>query len=157
MVPDQMTLLILLYAGLSVLMIALSVPLIQGRVKPNAWYGFRIPLTLNNPDIWYPANRYAGWSLLAYGLVLLVVTLGLPLLLGTPSTEDTTDLYALSVAAHSVHQVAQQPLGVLPFGHVIDMAQVTTQLGGPLHQRHIVTAVGDRESSRHPGHASPDH
>lgn len=94
-----MTLLILLYAGLSLLLIALSVPLIQGRVKPNAWYGFRIPLTLNGPDIWYPANRYAGQLLLAYGLVLLVVTLGLPFVLGMPPTEGATDVYALCIAA----------------------------------------------------------
>ena len=79
-----MTLLILVYAGMSLLMIVLAVPLIQGRVQPNAWYGFRIRLTLDDPDIWYPANRYAGWLLLAYGLVLMVVTLGLPLLLGMP-------------------------------------------------------------------------
>jgi hypothetical protein len=59
-----MRLLILLFAGFNVLLIALSVPMIQGRVKPNPWYGFRIPLTLNNADIWYPANRYAGQLLL---------------------------------------------------------------------------------------------
>jgi uncharacterized membrane protein len=101
-----MTLLILLYAGLSVLMIGLSVPLIQGRVKPNAWYGFRIPLTLNDPDIWYLANRYAGQLLLAYALVLLVVTLGLPLLLGMPTTEGATDVYALCVAAVALVGIA---------------------------------------------------
>jgi hypothetical protein len=48
----------------------LSVQLIKGWVKPNTCYGFCIPLTLNNPNIWYPPNRYAGWLLLACGLLL---------------------------------------------------------------------------------------
>ena len=46
-----MMLLLPLFAGLSLLLIGLAVPLIRGRVKPNAWYGFRIPLTLDNPEI----------------------------------------------------------------------------------------------------------
>jgi hypothetical protein len=91
--------LVLLFVGLSLLFIGLSIPLIRGWVKPNHWYGFRIPLTLNNPDIWYPANRYAGWLLLIYGLVLLVVSLGLPFLLGGRADELATDIYGLSVAA----------------------------------------------------------
>lgn len=64
------------------LMIALAIPMIRGRVKPNGLYGFRIPLTLDNPQIWYPANRYAGWLLLAWALISLVAVLGLPLLPG---------------------------------------------------------------------------
>lgn len=94
-----MTLLILLFAGVSLLMIGLSVPLIRGWVKPNPWYGLRIPLTLNNPDIWYPANRYAGWLLLIYGLVMLVVSLGLPILLRERATDAAIDIYGISLAA----------------------------------------------------------
>jgi hypothetical protein len=93
-----MMLLVLLFAGLSLLLIGLAVPLIRGRVKPNAWYGFRIPLTLDNPEIWYPANRYAGRLLLVYGLVLLAVTLGLPLLLGGYPEERATGIYGFSMA-----------------------------------------------------------
>jgi hypothetical protein len=94
-----MTLLILLCAGVSLLMIGLSVPLIGGWVKPNPWYGLRIPLTLDNPDIWYPANRYAGWLLLIYGLVMLAVSLGLPILLDGLAEEAAVNTYGLSVAA----------------------------------------------------------
>jgi hypothetical protein len=94
-----MTLLVLVYAGFSLLLIALSVPLIRGWVRPNAWYSFRIPLTLSDPAIWYPANRYAGQLLLVYTLVLLVVTPGLPLVLGMLPRGPATDLYAVSVAA----------------------------------------------------------
>jgi hypothetical protein len=35
-------------------------------------YGFRVPQTLNNPALWYPANAYAGqrlfWSGIAIGI-----------------------------------------------------------------------------------------
>jgi len=44
-----MILTILLFAGLSILLIGLSIPLMQGRVKPNAWYGLRISYTHDNP------------------------------------------------------------------------------------------------------------
>ena len=94
-----MTLLILFMAGTSLLMIGLAVPLILGRIKPNHWYGLRIPLTLNNPGIWYPANRYAGWLLLIYGLVLLVVSLVLPFPLSGLEEEVATGIYGLVVAA----------------------------------------------------------
>lgn len=61
------------------LVIALAIPMIRGRVKPNSLYGFRIPLTLDNPEIWYPANRFAGWLLLIWALISLAATLVLPL------------------------------------------------------------------------------
>ena len=40
----------------------LSVPMTLRRVPPNPIYGFRTRLTLSSPDIWYPANAFAGWS-----------------------------------------------------------------------------------------------
>jgi len=43
---------------------ALSVPLILKKVRPNPLYGFRTPRTLSNPEIWYPANAFAGWAML---------------------------------------------------------------------------------------------
>ena len=42
------------------LVIVLGVPLIRGRVRPNPWYGFRVRRTLEDPEVWYPANRYAA-------------------------------------------------------------------------------------------------
>ena len=94
-----MALLVLFFVVTSLLMVGLALPLIRGRIKPNHWYGFRIPLTLNNPGIWYPANRYAGWLLLIYGLVLLVVSLALPILLSGLPEEEAMSLYGLAGAA----------------------------------------------------------
>lgn len=93
-----MTLTVLFFAGLSVLLIGLSVPLIRGRVKPNAWYGLRVSYTLDNPDIWYPANHYAGKLLLVYALVLLLVTLALPFLLDIDLSGPAPDVYVISVS-----------------------------------------------------------
>ena len=61
------------FVFVGVLMIALAIPLMPGRVKPNSWYGFRTTRTLQDPDIWYPVNAYAGKWLLAYGLVVALV------------------------------------------------------------------------------------
>ena len=47
------------------LILALSIPMILDRVPPNGAYGFRTPKTLESEEVWYPANRAAGWFMLA--------------------------------------------------------------------------------------------
>ena len=89
----DMSQLILIFSAGSILLIALSIPLIKGKVPPNGLYGFRIPLTMNSPEIWYPANRYAGKWLLGSAIFLLVASIGLPILPGM-----TMDSYAICVA-----------------------------------------------------------
>jgi hypothetical protein len=59
------------------MLIALSIPLILGRVPPNRWYGFRVRRTLERPEIWYPANRYSGQLGAALGLILVVAAVAL--------------------------------------------------------------------------------
>jgi uncharacterized membrane protein len=76
------------------LIFIISIPMIRGKVKPNGWYGFRIPLTLDHPEIWYPVNRLAGWLLLAYGVVVVVAASALPQAPGM-----TLDAYAYWMAA----------------------------------------------------------
>jgi hypothetical protein len=48
--------------------VALSLPLILGRVPPNYVYGLRTYKTLAKPEIWYRANAFAGTAMLAAGL-----------------------------------------------------------------------------------------
>ena len=60
-------------AGL--LIAALSLPLILGKVPPNLWYGFRTPRTLSDPSIWYPANSYAGRWLLISGVLIALAAI----------------------------------------------------------------------------------
>jgi len=90
-----MVLTILFFVGLSLLVIGLSIPMIRGRVKPNAWYGLRVSYTLDNPELWYLANRYAGKLLLIYALILLIATLGLPVLMGIDLAEPAPDPYVI--------------------------------------------------------------
>ncbi len=46
-----------------------SIPLIQRRIKPNPWYGFRVPKTLRDERIWYQANAYSGVLLFLSGAI----------------------------------------------------------------------------------------
>jgi len=56
---------------LPAILAVLAVPLALGMVPPNGLYGFRTPKTLSSPDIWYPANRFAGWLMIAAGALTL--------------------------------------------------------------------------------------
>lgn len=66
----QTTLYSLLFAGVGLLFIALSVPLIQERVPPNSLYGFRTARTLSDLQIWYAINRIQGLDLLIAGALM---------------------------------------------------------------------------------------
>ena len=56
-----------IFVGL--LFVAVSIPLILRRIKPNPWYGFRTPKTLGSEYIWYEANAHSGSLMLVAGLV----------------------------------------------------------------------------------------
>ena len=58
-----------------VIMILCAVPLAFKRVPPNEMYGFRVAKTFRSADDWFKGNQFAGWCLLAAGLVSLLVTL----------------------------------------------------------------------------------
>ena len=59
-----MTPLLILFTGSGLLLAAVSVPLVLGKIGPNPWYGFRVRKTLADPAVWYPANAYAAKRLL---------------------------------------------------------------------------------------------
>ncbi len=67
-----MTLLVVMFVGTGLLLAALAIPLIQRRIRPNGWYGFRTPSTLRDPELWYDANAYTGRLLLVYGVVVVI-------------------------------------------------------------------------------------
>lgn len=54
-----------------VLIAALQIPLLLGRVPPNRVYGFRTPRTMR-PEVWFPANAFAARAFLAACLAALV-------------------------------------------------------------------------------------
>lgn len=63
---------LILYVVIGLLLILVSIPLIRKKVKPNALYGFRVPQTLENPDVWYPVNAHAGKRMAVSGVITLV-------------------------------------------------------------------------------------
>lgn len=83
-----------LFVGSGILLAALSVPLIMGKIPPNGLFGTRILKTMKHSEIWYPANRFAGWHLLVTGLVTALAAL---LLAGIPGL--SVDEYAIAVLA----------------------------------------------------------
>jgi hypothetical protein len=76
-VMAPITLLLILFVVGGTVLIGISIPLIQGRVGPNGLYGFRVPATLENPDLWYPVNSYSGWWLSGVGAAQIVVATAL--------------------------------------------------------------------------------
>ena len=68
---------LLIGVGVPLLILLLSVPMVLGKVPPNGAYGFRTPKTLSSPDVWYPANRAAGWFMLAAVAVSICFNLAL--------------------------------------------------------------------------------
>ena len=70
-------LLLLLYCAAGVLLAGLSIPLIRKKVPPNSLYGFRIPKTMDNPELWYLVNHYSArrmlWTAIAFAMTALVL------------------------------------------------------------------------------------
>jgi hypothetical protein len=62
---------IFLIDGFAIL--ALSIPLMLEKVLPNGLYGFRVPKTLSNPEIWCAANMVAGRDLALSSLAIIFV------------------------------------------------------------------------------------
>ncbi|HZQ05601.1 MAG TPA: SdpI family protein [Anaerolineae bacterium] len=77
-----MLLLQLLYILAGLAMSAIALPLIQRRIKPNPFYGFRTPKAFQSETIWYEINAYSGKRLFIAGLIIALVALLVPLLPG---------------------------------------------------------------------------
>ena len=68
-----MTELLVMFLISGVILVAISIPLIRGRIAPNSLYGFRVRDTLDDPRTWYKTNKYSGKWLLATGLIFIAV------------------------------------------------------------------------------------
>jgi hypothetical protein len=86
-----MVILLALYAFGGLLLAGLSVPLILHKIPPNELYGFRIPSTIENPELWYKVNAYSGRRFLVAGLG---TSFGAIILYFT--SPSSVDVYALS-------------------------------------------------------------
>lgn len=72
-----MTLICVINTAAGLLIAAIALPLILGKIPPNLWYGFRTPRTLGDPAVWYPANAYAGRWLFASGIIIAIAAVAL--------------------------------------------------------------------------------
>ena len=86
-----MDIMLALYAFSGLLLAGFSIPLILHKIPPNGLYGFRIPSTLADPELWYKVNAYSGRRFLVVGLGTSV---GAIILYFTSSAN--VDVYALS-------------------------------------------------------------
>jgi uncharacterized membrane protein len=66
---------VLLFAAIGVLFVLLGIPLKQGAVPQNWWYGFRTKKTLSDKEIWYAVNRVTGIDMIRVGGVLVAASL----------------------------------------------------------------------------------
>ena len=89
-----MELLRLVFVASGLILAVLSIPLILGKIPPNGAYGFRVKKTMENPEIWYPVNTYAGKWLLGIGLAEALAAAGLAFI---PNLE--IDIYSYGVLA----------------------------------------------------------
>ena len=71
------------FAASGLLIVGLGIPLARRSVRPNHFYGLRIPATLNNETVWYEANAGAGRDMIVAGLAIVVVAM-LVFLAGVP-------------------------------------------------------------------------
>jgi uncharacterized membrane protein len=89
-----MATILILYVVIGLLMVVLAVPLIKRKVKPNWLYGFRVPQTLSDPEVWYAVNAHFGRRLLVTGMA---TTLAALLLYRLPGLD--VDSYAWALLA----------------------------------------------------------
>jgi uncharacterized membrane protein len=89
-----MATILILYVVIGLLMVVLAVPLIKRKVKPNGLYGFRVPQTLSDPEVWYAVNAHFGRRLLVAGVATVLAAL---LLYRVPGLD--VDSYAWALLA----------------------------------------------------------
>ena len=71
--PDHHIALALTFVGLGLLLVALAIPLILGRVKPNRAYGIRISAAFASEEAWYRINRQGGFCMVGFGLAQVLL------------------------------------------------------------------------------------
>jgi uncharacterized membrane protein len=58
------------------LLIGVSIPLVRGWVKPNHWYGVRLPQSFRSEEAWFAMNRFGGQRLIFWAVPLVLVGVG---------------------------------------------------------------------------------
>jgi len=61
----------------AIVFIAMSIPLIMGKVPPNGMFGVRVRKTIENEELWYRANAYFGKDFLIASTLVLALCIAL--------------------------------------------------------------------------------
>jgi hypothetical protein len=69
---DPKLFILAMFLMVGVVIAFISLPLIWGAVGPNPWYGLRVKATLDDPRVWYSANRYAALWMFGAAVVFIV-------------------------------------------------------------------------------------
>ena len=120
---------VLIFLSVGALFVALSVPLIRRRVKPNMLYGLRIRATLADERVWFEANAKSGRDLLVLGLGISVMAVGLALVSGM-----TSELHMAIL------------VGVTGIGAVVVTATGVSRANRLLRNREVGTDDGERSA-----------
>jgi hypothetical protein len=64
----------LVFVLVSCSVILVSLPLVQGKVKPNGFYGIRIQKAFESESLWFQVNSVGGSILIYYSLVSIIVS-----------------------------------------------------------------------------------
>lgn len=56
------------------ILMAIALPLVMQKIKPNHLYGVRTAFTLSNKTVWYQANRFWGIAMIASGLAFFLLS-----------------------------------------------------------------------------------
>ncbi len=59
--------------GMGLFSIAVSVPLLLGRIRRNRWYGFRLPKAFQSEENWRSINEYGARVLIYWSVAIMCV------------------------------------------------------------------------------------
>ncbi len=109
--------LLVLYIVAGLLLIGLALPLIYRKIPPNHWYGFRVKRTLEDREVCFAVNAFAGQRLAWTGLATVAAAIVLYVL-----HIKKVDTYDVAVAA------------VMLFGLTVTVVQSFRYLYGELRE-----------------------
>ncbi len=81
--------------AVALISIAVSIPLLRGRIKPNVWYGFRFSESFESEDAWFAINRYGAARMILWSIPLLLLGLAAGVL---SLADDTISVFVIAGA-----------------------------------------------------------
>lgn len=110
---DDNTFAALLFVIVGVIYIGVGIPLLLGRIPPNAWYGCRTQKTLSSEEIWYSVNRVTGRYMIISGIAVILSAFGVFIFRGSLGPNDGA-MILLAVLVLSVFLMVVESLRAQP-------------------------------------------